>query len=141
MRSSKKMLVHPLDGLTIYVTHFNHAHLATYLTFPNSTSDLVLNTDASATAVGAILFQVRNNAKMVPENYSDLTTAQKKYSTYGRELLAIYSTVKFFRHLIEHRSQTSNFCILAKWGCDMVILAKGLGNGDVIAIQMVHGSQ
>ncbi|GBN94167.1 Transposon Ty3-G Gag-Pol polyprotein [Araneus ventricosus] len=32
-----------------------------------------------------------------------LTPAERKYSTYDRELLAIYSAIKFFRHFLEGR--------------------------------------
>ena len=78
---------------------------ATYLTFPNSTSDLILNTDASATAVGATLFQVSKDGAKEPLGFFSrkLTPTQKKYSVYDRELLAVYSGVKFFRHLVEGR--------------------------------------
>ena len=78
---------------------------AAYLTFPNSTSDFVLNTDASAISVGATLFQVRKDGVKEPLGFfpRKLTPAQKNYSTYDRELLAIYSAIKFFRHLVEGR--------------------------------------
>lgn len=33
-----------------------------------------------------------------------LNDAQRKYSTYDRELLAMYESVKYFRHMLEGRS-------------------------------------
>ena len=30
-----------------------------------------------------------------------LTTAERKYATYDRELLAIYEAVKYFRHMVK----------------------------------------
>ena len=33
----------------------------------------------------------------------EMSTAQQKYNTYDRELLAIYEAVKHFRHMLEGR--------------------------------------
>jgi len=78
---------------------------AACLTFPDSSAKLVLNTDASATAIGAVLYQIRDNDLKEQLGFfsSKLTPTQVKYSTYDRELLAIYSAIKYFRHLIEAR--------------------------------------
>ncbi|KMQ85863.1 retrovirus-like pol polyprotein [Lasius niger] len=35
-----------------------------------------------------------------------LTNAQRNYAAYDRELLAIYSSIKFFRHMLEGRECT-----------------------------------
>lgn len=79
---------------------------ATTLTFPDSRADLVLHTDASSTAIGATLFQVRKDGIREPLGFfsSKLTPAQKKYSVYDRELLAIYSALKHFHYLVEGRN-------------------------------------
>jgi len=81
---------------------------ATFLTFPNSTYSLNLLTDASSTAIGATLLQVRPDGVKEPLGFysSKLSPTQQKYSTYDRELLAVYSAVKYFRHILEGRPFT-----------------------------------
>nr|CAK6928580.1 unnamed protein product [Fasciola hepatica] len=63
---------------------------ATMLHHPHSdpNTELILTTDASNTAVAAVLHQI---------------AAQTKYSTFSRELLAIYLSIRHFRHLLEGR--------------------------------------
>ncbi|CAH8508541.1 unnamed protein product [Dicrocoelium dendriticum] len=68
---------------------------------------LVLRTDASQTAVGAVLQQLINNQPQPLSFFSKkLQPAQTRYSTFGRELLAIYLAIKHFRHLLEGRTFT-----------------------------------
>nr|VZI47270.1 unnamed protein product [Spirometra erinaceieuropaei] len=54
-------------------------------------AQLILTTDASNSAVGAVLHQQK------------LQPAQTRYSTFSRELLAIYLAIRHFRHLLEGR--------------------------------------
>ncbi|CAH8462440.1 unnamed protein product [Dicrocoelium dendriticum] len=69
---------------------------------------LSLHTDASNTAVGAVLNQHVNNQLQPIGFFSKrLTTTETHYSTFGRELLAIYLAIKHFRHLLEGRE----FCV------------------------------
>lgn len=77
------------------------------LAHPDPSAPLVLLTDASNTCVGAALHQ-RTNGQLQPLAFfsKKLTTAQMKYSTYDRELLAIYLAIKYFRYLIEARELT-----------------------------------
>lgn len=67
-------------------------------------AQLFLSTDASDTAVGAVLQQLVDG-QMQPLGFFSrkLSNAQIKYSTYDRELLAIYEAVQHFRHTIEGR--------------------------------------
>ncbi|CAH8493835.1 unnamed protein product [Dicrocoelium dendriticum] len=68
---------------------------------------LILKTDASQTAVGAVLQQVINGQPEPLSFFSrKLQPAQTRYSTFGRELLAIYLAIKHFRHLLEGRTFT-----------------------------------
>lgn len=61
-----------------------------------------MKTDASDTALGAILKQVSNHqGKPVAFFSKKLSPAQKRYSTYDRELLAIYEAIKYFKDLIQ----------------------------------------
>lgn len=81
---------------------------ATCLAFPKTNSPLALMVDASNIAVGAVLQQVVNDNFQPLGFYSErLTDAQRKYSTYDRELLSAYKAVKHFRHMLEGRE----FCI------------------------------
>ncbi|XP_017784714.1 PREDICTED: uncharacterized protein LOC108568251 [Nicrophorus vespilloides] len=58
--------------------------------------------DASDFSAGAALQQrIGNEWKPLGFFSKKLTTAEKKYSAYDRELLAIYLAVKHFRHLVE----------------------------------------
>lgn len=78
---------------------------ATLLVHPNSSADLAIVTDASDLAIGAVL-QQRNDANWQPLAFYShkLSNAQKKYSPYDRELLAIYEAIKYFRHMVEARN-------------------------------------
>ena len=55
------------------------------------------------------MYKIRNDGTKEPLGFysSKLSPTQQKYSTYDRELLAIYSAVKYFRHLVEGRKFTA----------------------------------
>lgn len=77
---------------------------ATLLSHPSSDAPLALMTDASNTSVGAVLQQKQGNSWKPLGFFSRrLSEPQKKYSTYDRELLAIYLAIIHFRYLIEGR--------------------------------------
>nr|CDS29034.1 gag pol polyprotein [Hymenolepis microstoma] len=68
----------------------------------SSGTHLVLKTDASHVAVGAVLQQVVKGETQPLSFYSKkLTPTETRYSTFGRELHAIYLAVKHFRHILE----------------------------------------
>lgn len=77
---------------------------ATVISHPVPTAQLRLLTDASSSALGAALEQNQNN-NWEPLGFfsKKLTPAQTNYSTYDRELTAIYDTIKFFRPWLEGR--------------------------------------
>ena len=63
---------------------------------------LSLVTDASDTAIGAVLQQLKNGSWEPLAFFSrKLTPTQAKYSPYDRELLAIYKSIQYFRHMLE----------------------------------------
>ncbi|GFV82911.1 retrovirus-related Pol polyprotein from transposon opus [Trichonephila clavipes] len=75
---------------------------AALLSFPRSGLPLSLCTDASDFAVGAVLQQLEKEGWKPIAFYSKkLNDTQRKYSTYDRELLGIYLSVKNFKHLLE----------------------------------------
>lgn len=77
---------------------------ATLLAHPGSDADLALVTDASDTAIGAVL-QQRIDREWEPLAFfsKKLSPAETKYSAFDRELLAIYLAIKHFQHLVESR--------------------------------------
>ena len=77
------------------------------LSFPKSGFPLVLTTDASDTAVGAVLHQQEGPTLKPLEFFSKkLSGPQTRYSAFDRELLGIYLSVKHFSHILEGRQFT-----------------------------------
>lgn len=80
---------------------------ATLLAHPDSSLPFSLSVDASNRCVGAVLQQHRGNLSEPLAFFSKkLSSTEQKYSTYDRELLAIYLAVKHFRHFLEGREFT-----------------------------------
>lgn len=77
---------------------------ATYLSHPDPFAEIVLTTDASDSAVGAVL-QQKINGHLRPLGFFSkrLSPAQIKYSTYDRELLSVELGIKHFRYMVEGR--------------------------------------
>lgn len=80
---------------------------AVTLSHPGEEGTLYLMCDASNACVGAVL-QHKIEGVWKPLGYFSkrLSEAQKKYSTYDRELLAIYLAIVHFRNMIEGRQLT-----------------------------------
>ena len=76
---------------------------ATLLAHPVHGAKLSLMVDASKTAVGAVLHHEVQDCRQPLAFLKKLQLTESRYSTFGRELLAIYLTVKHFRHFIEGR--------------------------------------
>ena len=118
---------------------------------------LILDTDASDTAIGAELIQVQDDVERVI-SYSSyiLTSAQRNYCTTRKELLAIVRFTRQFRHYLLGRKffvRTDHSCLrwlmgfknptgmLARWleelsQYDMVVLhrqGKNHGNADALS--------
>jgi len=75
---------------------------ATFLAHPAPDSTLSLMVDASTVAAGAVLHQGEGSKRQPLAFFSKaFSTTEKRYSTFGRELLATYLAVKHFRHLAE----------------------------------------
>lgn len=76
---------------------------ATCLAHPAPDAKLVLVTDASDSAVGAVQQDIDGYMQPLGFFSKKLTDAQGRYSTYDRELLAIYLAIRHFRHMVEGR--------------------------------------
>ncbi|BHF80069.1 hypothetical protein SprV_0702319300 [Sparganum proliferum] len=80
---------------------------ATLLTHPAPEAQLSLMADASTVAVGAVLQKYLAGSTQPLAFFSKkLLPADKRYSTFGRQLLAIYLAVKHFRYFLEGRDFT-----------------------------------
>ena len=78
---------------------------ATLLSHPKPDTVVAIMSDALDIAVGAVLQQVADG-QWQPVGYFSrkLSPTERRYSTYDRELLAMYLSVKHFRYFIEGRS-------------------------------------
>ena len=77
------------------------------LAYPKPGGHFILDTDASAEGIGAVLSQIHDGKEKVIWYASrSLTKCEKKYCTTRRELLAIYKFVKQFKHYLIARKFT-----------------------------------
>ena len=77
---------------------------ATLLSHPKPSAPTSIVTDASDRAVGAVLQQFINGIWCPISFFSKkLKPSETHYSTFDRELLAVYLAIKHFRHFIEGR--------------------------------------
>ena len=76
---------------------------ATQNIFLSASAPLRLTTDASDVAIGATLEQYEGDWRPIGFFSRKLSPTEQNYSTYDRELLAIYAAIKFFRHILEGR--------------------------------------
>ena len=67
-------------------------------------TELALTTDASNFAIGAKLSQnIKESETPIAFFSQKLNDTEKRYSTFDRELLAIYRSIKHFQEYLEHR--------------------------------------
>ncbi|GBN48413.1 Retrovirus-related Pol polyprotein from transposon 17.6, partial [Araneus ventricosus] len=77
---------------------------ATLLSHPSTDAKLALVTDCSDFAMGGVLNEITPKGPKPLGFFSKkLTPTQAKYSAYDRELLAVYSAIQYFRHMLEAR--------------------------------------
>jgi RNase H-like domain found in reverse transcriptase/Integrase zinc binding domain len=93
---------------------------ATGLAHPLPHAQLALVTDTSDSHVGGVL-QQREGAAWRPLSYfsQKLTPAQRRYSTFDRELTAVFSTLRHFRFMLEGRQfhvMTDHKLVVAAFG-------------------------
>ena len=80
---------------------------ATLLCHPIPGAQLSLSIDASDRAIGGSLMQLNQNMwEPIAFVSVKLTKTQQKWSTYDRELYAMYTSVKRLRHMLEGRKFT-----------------------------------
>ena len=109
--SPKVKCNHPITWTAELDTAFtackNNLAQANLLTHPHPTAAHALTTDASTTAMVAVL-QQKVQGKWQPHAFysKKISPAQRKYNAYDGELFAIYEAVRHFRHMIEGRHFT-----------------------------------
>ncbi|GFT70465.1 transposon Tf2-8 polyprotein [Trichonephila clavipes] len=101
----------PLNWSSEAITAFQRCKQAladaALLAHPSPSSPLVLHVDASDYAIGGALHQVVDSELQPLAFFSrKLTSSEKSYSAYDRELLAIYSAIRHFRYMLEARDFT-----------------------------------
>ena len=78
---------------------------ATLLAHPDPSAQLNITCDASDFAVGDVLQQYIDNIWQPLSLFSKkLSPAETRYSAFDRELLAVYATIRYFRHNLESRN-------------------------------------
>lgn len=108
LKNSKKKDKRKIDWTDKAIEAFDQCKLslkdAVMLSHPVPNVPLSLMSDASDKFAGAVLQQWVND-KWLPLGYfsKKFTIAQQKYSTYDRELTAIFMAIKHFRHQFEGR--------------------------------------
>ncbi|GFT36687.1 retrovirus-related Pol polyprotein from transposon 17.6 [Trichonephila clavipes] len=80
---------------------------AALLAHSSPSAPLAFRVDASDYAIGGALHQVVDSELQQLAFFSrKLTSSEKSYSAYDRELLAIYSAIRHFRYMLEARDFT-----------------------------------
>ncbi|GFX23697.1 retrovirus-related Pol polyprotein from transposon opus [Trichonephila clavipes] len=101
----------PLNWSSEAITAFQRCKQAladaALLAHPSPSAWLALHVDASDYAIGGALHQVVDSELQPLAFFSrKLTSSEKSYSAYDRELLAIYSAIRHFRYMLEARDFT-----------------------------------
>ena len=92
------------DAITAFIDIKAALSQATLLAHPHPSAHICLMTDASNSGIGGALQQFVDDQWQPQAFFSrKLTSSQQRYSTFGRELLAMHSAVKHFRYLLEGR--------------------------------------
>ncbi|GFU74293.1 transposon Tf2-6 polyprotein [Trichonephila clavipes] len=101
----------PLNWSSEAITAFQRCKQAladaALLAHSSPSAPLALHVDASDYAIGGALHQVVDSElQPLPFFSRKLTSSEKSYSAYDRELLAIYSAIRHFRYMLEARDFT-----------------------------------
>ncbi|GFT89449.1 transposon Tf2-11 polyprotein [Trichonephila clavipes] len=101
----------PLNWSSEAITAFQRCKQAladaALLAHPSPSAPLALHVDASDYAIGGALHQVVDSELQPLAFFSrKLTSSEKSYSAYDRELLAIYSAIRHVRYMLEARDFT-----------------------------------
>ena len=105
--NNKKQILWTTEDERLLRNIINNLAEATQLTIPDTTQPFILTTDASDKAIGAVLEQEFNGVRKPIAFFSRvLQEAERRYDTFGRELLAIYDAITHFKRLLQHQHFT-----------------------------------
>ncbi|KAF6210086.1 hypothetical protein GE061_015842 [Apolygus lucorum] len=106
-KNDKRPISWPPDALHHFEKAKQLLESSVQLAHPHPSAQLILHTDASNFAVGAAL-HYQHNGTLFPLGFFSkaLSPAQRNYSTFDKELLAIYLAIIHFRQTIEGRPLT-----------------------------------
>ncbi|CAB3388540.1 Hypothetical predicted protein [Cloeon dipterum] len=92
------------DAEAAFIICKNNLSKYVLLAHPRSNAPLAVVSDASDVAMGGALHQLVNGVWQPLGFYSKkISATQRKYSAYDRELLGLYNTIRYFRHMLEGR--------------------------------------
>lgn len=104
-RKDKSPLTWTPESTTAFERCKEQLEQASLLAHPAMDAELSLWTDASDFAAGAVLHQlVEGHLQPLGFFSRKFDNAQRRYSTYDRELAAVYLAVRHFRHHLEGRT-------------------------------------
>jgi hypothetical protein len=104
LRGNPKTLVWSEDAATAFSAAKTALAAATSLVHPLPGAVISLATDASNTHIGGVLQQLSAGSWRPLAFFSrKLSPAESKYSTFDRELLAVFAAVRHFRFVLEGR--------------------------------------
>ena len=102
LSGKKRSLIWGPEQENAFITSKSALATATCLHHPIPDAPIVVTTDASVTAVGAVLEQVVEGVHQPLAFFSKkLRPNEQKYSTFDRELLAVYLALRHFHHNLE----------------------------------------
>ncbi|KFD65158.1 hypothetical protein M514_11382 [Trichuris suis] len=124
-QSKDGRLTLPSHALEAFETAKQALAEAALLTYPKDNAPLSLVVDASNDAAGAVL-QQKLSGRWVPLSFFSrrFQPRECRYSAFGRELLAIYLSIRHFRHWLEGRQ----FTILTDHKPIVQAIQRGSGN-------------
>ena len=94
-----------MDAIQSFPPHTDSKQLQQFLAHPLPNSTIALTTDASDIGIGACLEQHTERGWQPISFFSKkLKKSEQKYSTFDRELLALYEAVRHFRYFLEGRN-------------------------------------
>lgn len=105
IRNSTEQLQWNMDANESFIAAKKAIADATLLRHPLPGAHLSIWVDASDVAIGGTLSQFsQNNWEPIAFYSMKLSKSQQKWSAYDRELFAIYSAIKKFKHMLEGRN-------------------------------------
>ena len=104
-KGSKKSIIWNDEATAAFSNIKEALAKASLLAHPKPEAPTSIITDASDIAVGAVLQQYIGNSWCPIAYFSrKLKPSETRYSTFDRELLAVYLAIKHFRHFVEGRT-------------------------------------